>query len=154
MRKAPVRRTLNLCVCADSELFAYLLNTMSEKNHLTQGNHSVTNNGNRMVSFNPKRRDLVFRAIADPTRRGILDILRGEQQTVGGIAHNFRMSRPAISKHLRILRSAGLVETRKHGTQTQCRLNAEPLRAADEWLRDYQTFWKESLESLKRHLEA
>jgi len=106
-----------------------------------------------MVSFNPRRRDSVFRAISDPTRREILNILRANEQTVGGIAHNFRMSRPAISKHLRVLRSAGLVETRKHGTQTQCKLNGNPLQAVDEWLRDYETFWKQSLQSLKKHLE-
>lgn len=106
-----------------------------------------------MVSFNSKRRDSVFRAISDPTRREILDILRTDQQTVGGIAHNFRMSRPAISKHLRVLRSAGLIETRRHGAQIRCRLNAKPLQVVDEWLRDYETFWNQSLQSLKRHLE-
>jgi len=106
-----------------------------------------------MVSLNSKRRDSVFRAISDPTRREILDILRADQQTVGGIANNFRMSRPAISKHLRVLRSAGLIETRRHGTQTRCRLNAKPLQVVDEWLRDYETFWNQSLQSLKRHLE-
>ena len=109
--------------------------------------------GNRMVSITPKRRDLVFRAISDPTRREILSILRADQQTVGSIAHNFRMSRPAISKHLRILRSAGLVETRRYGTQTRCTLNARPLEAVNAWLRDYESFWKQSLQSLKKHLE-
>jgi len=106
-----------------------------------------------MVSITAKRRDSVFRAISDPTRREILKILRADQQTVGSIAHNFRMSRPAISKHLRVLRSAGLVETRRHGTQTRCKLNAKPLRAVDEWLRDYESFWEQSLQSLKKHLE-
>jgi DNA-binding transcriptional ArsR family regulator len=106
-----------------------------------------------MVSFNSKRRDSVFRAISDPTRREILDILRADQQTVGGIANNFRMSRPAISKHLRVLRSAGLIETRRHGTQIRCSLNAKPLQAVDEWLHDYETFWNQSLQRLKRHLE-
>jgi DNA-binding transcriptional ArsR family regulator len=124
-----------------------------KENRLTNGNHMVTYSGNHMVSFNSRRRDSIFRAISDPTRREILNILRADQQTVGGIAHNFRMSRPAISKHLRVLRSAGLVETRKHGTQTHCRLNAKPLQVVNEWLRDYETFWKESLQSLKKHLE-
>jgi len=106
-----------------------------------------------MVSITPKRRDLVFRAISDPTRREILSILRADQQTVGSIAHNFRMSRPAISKHLRVLRSAGLVETRRYGTKTRCTLNARPLEAVNAWLRDYESFWKQSLQSLKKHLE-
>jgi DNA-binding transcriptional ArsR family regulator len=113
----------------------------------------VTNIGNHMVSNTARQRDSVFRAISDPTRREILNILRGGQQTVGGIAQSFRMSRPAISKHLRVLHSAGLVITRRHGTQTQCRLNAKPLHAVSDWLRDYETFWKESLQALKRHME-
>ena len=123
------------------------------KTRLTKRNHMVTFIGSRMVSINSKRKDSVFRAISDPTRREILNILRADQQTVGSIAHNFRMSRPAISKHLRVLRSAGLVETRKHGTQTRCTLNAKPLQAVKEWLQDYESFWKESLRSLKNHLE-
>jgi DNA-binding transcriptional ArsR family regulator len=109
--------------------------------------------GNRMVSINRKQRDSVFRAIADPTRREILGILRGGQQTVGTIAENFRMSRPAVSKHLRLLRSAGLISTRKDGTASLCSLNAKPLRTVNDWLGDYETFWSESLHSLKKHME-
>ena len=106
-----------------------------------------------MVTLNPKRREAVFRAIADPTRRQILGLLRGRPCTVNEIAGNFRSSRPAISKHLRLLRSVGLVETRREGTARICRLNAEPLRVVDTWLRDYQQFWRESLRSLKRYVE-
>jgi len=95
-----------------------------------------------------RQHDAVFRAIADPTRREILRLLRGRRQTVGEIAGNFRMSRPAISKHLRLLRSAGLVVTRRHGTASLCGLNAKPLRAIDDWLRDYETFWSETMQSL------
>ena len=101
-----------------------------------------------------KRGDVVFRAIADPTRREILQLLRGGQHTVGQIASNFPTSRPAISKHLRLLRSAGLVITREKGTTRLCGLNAKPLRAVDEWLRGYDAFWGDSLRSLKRHVEA
>lgn len=100
-----------------------------------------------------QQRDTVFRALADPTRREILNILRGGQQTVGSIAGNFRMSRPAISKHLRMLHRAGLVDTRSHGTSNVCSLNAKPLRLVEDWLNDYETFWKESLQSLKDYLE-
>ena len=100
-----------------------------------------------------KQRDAVFRAIADPTRREILSILRGRQQTVGEIAGNFRMSRPAVSKHLRLLRSAGLVVTRQEGTSRHCGLNAKPLRAINDWLQDYERFWSESLQSLKSYME-
>jgi DNA-binding transcriptional ArsR family regulator len=95
----------------------------------------------------------VFRAIADPTRREILGLLRGGRQTVGEIAGNFRMSRPAISEHLRLLRSAGLVDSRQEGTSRLCGLNAKPLLAVNDWLHDYESFWSESLQSLKKHLE-
>jgi DNA-binding transcriptional ArsR family regulator len=106
-----------------------------------------------MVSDSSKKRDSVFRAISDPTRREILSILRGGQRTVGGIAKDFKMSRPAISKHLRLLHAAGLVTTRRHGTQSLCSLDARPLRGVGDWLHDYERFWRESLESLKRHME-
>jgi len=101
-----------------------------------------------------KGRETVFRAIADPTRREILGMLRERKHTVGEIAGNFRTSRPAISKHLRVLRSAGLVVTRNEGTTRVCRLNPEPLRIVDHWLRDYQALWAESLRNLKRHVES
>lgn len=99
------------------------------------------------------RRDAVFRAIADPTRREILTLLRGGRRSVGELASNFSQSRPAISKHLRSLRSAGLVVTHERGAARLCELNAKPLRAVDDWLRDYERFWGDSLRSLKRHLE-
>jgi DNA-binding transcriptional ArsR family regulator len=100
-----------------------------------------------------KQHDAVFRAIADPTRRQILSLLRGRRQTVGEIAGNFRMSRPAISKHLRLLRSAGLVVSRRHGTASLCGLNAKPLRAVNDWLHDYEAFWTETLQNLKNYVE-
>jgi DNA-binding transcriptional ArsR family regulator len=101
-----------------------------------------------------KRDEAVFRAIADPTRRQILGMLRGRAYTVGEIAGNFRTSRPAISKHLRVLRTAGLVVTKRQGTARICQLNPLPLRAVDGWLRDYQGLWRASLRNLKRHLES
>jgi DNA-binding transcriptional ArsR family regulator len=100
-----------------------------------------------------KQRDAVFRAIADPTRREILSLLRGGRQTVGEIAGNFRMSRPAVSKHLRLLRSAGLVVTRQVGTSRHCGLNAKPLRAINVWLQDYERFWSETIQNLKNYVE-
>ena len=99
------------------------------------------------------KRDAVFRAIADPTRREILGLLRGGPRTVGAIAGNFRASRPAISKHLRQLRGAGLVVTRRQGTKGICRLNARPLRAVNDWLQDYETFWSMTLAGLKKYIE-
>ena len=106
-----------------------------------------------MVTVRRKRSNAVFRAIADPTRREILRLLRGGQHTVGEIAANFRTSRPAISKHLRLLRCAGLVITQKHGTARICGLNAKPLRSVGVWLRDYEAFWGESMRSLKNYIE-
>jgi DNA-binding transcriptional ArsR family regulator len=98
-------------------------------------------------------RNAVFRAIADPTRREILRHLRGRQRTVGELASKFTQSRPAISKHLRLLRSAGLVVTHERGAARLCELNAAPLQAVDAWLHDYEAFWTESLRHLKRHVE-
>jgi DNA-binding transcriptional ArsR family regulator len=106
-----------------------------------------------MVTSQGARRNAVFRAIADPTRREILKHLRGRQRTVGELASNFSQSRPAISKHVRLLRSAGLVVTHERGAARICELNAKPLKAVDDWLRDYEAFWSASLRSLKRHVE-
>jgi DNA-binding transcriptional ArsR family regulator len=107
-----------------------------------------------MVATTRKQRDLVFKALADPTRREILGLLAGDRQSVGEIARNFRMSRPAISKHLRLLRGAGLVVTRKKGTANICELNGKPLRAVNEWLRDYEAFWSNTLRNLKHFVEG
>jgi DNA-binding transcriptional ArsR family regulator len=120
---------------------------------LTIGNRLVTIIGNQMVSNRHKQRDIIFRAIADPTRREILGLLRKYGQTVGELSRNFSMSRPAISKHLRLLRSAGLVVSRREGTASRCSLNAKPLRAVDHWLRDYKTFWAETMRDLKSYVE-
>jgi len=107
-----------------------------------------------MARATTAQRDAVFRALADPTRRDILRLLRDGQQTVGQLASNFPTSRPAISKHLRLLRSAGLIVTRDSGTSRLCALNAGPLRAVDDWLRDYHAFWRDSLRGLKQHVET
>jgi DNA-binding transcriptional ArsR family regulator len=106
-----------------------------------------------MVTMHHKRSVAIFRAIADPTRRDILALLRRRRCSVNEIAGNFRCSRPAISKHLRVLRTVGLVVTRREGTARICQLNAEPLRAVSTWLRDYELLWNESLSSLKRYVE-
>lgn len=113
----------------------------------------VTLVGNRMVTNSRRLREAVFRAISDPTRREILGILRGGRQTVGGIARNFRMSRPAISKHLHLLHAAGLIVTEKQGTTSLCSLDAKPLRVIDDWLNDYEKFWSESLDRLQKYIE-
>lgn len=106
-----------------------------------------------MVTLQKSRHQAVFRAIADPTRREILKLLRERPHAVGEIASNFRTSRPAISKHLRLLESAGLVVARPRGTARICELNARPLRMVNDWLRDYQAFWNEALHKLKSYVE-
>jgi DNA-binding transcriptional ArsR family regulator len=97
--------------------------------------------------------DDVFKALADPTRREILSLLRDGASSVGDIASNFHMSRPAVSKHLRQLRSAGLIVDRAVGTSRICELNAEPLHAVDDWLSVYRVFWQKKLVRLKAHVE-
>ena len=95
----------------------------------------------------------VFRAIADPTRRAILDRLRAGPVPVNDIAIDFEQSRPAISKHLRILREASLVAEEKRGRERFYRLRPEPLSNVADWADGYRRFWRSNLESLKRHLE-
>lgn len=96
---------------------------------------------------------VVFRAIADSSRRRILDLLRREELTVGALAAHFRTSRPAVSRHLRKLRAAGLVRCERRGAERLCRLNAAPLRAIDAWLGDYRQFWRARLRELKQFSE-
>src|SRR5215469_4545482 len=106
-----------------------------------------------MVTLHRKQRAAVFRAIAHPTRREILAMLRGGPFSVGEIAANFHTSRPAISKHLRVLRTVGLVATKQEGTARICTLNAAPLRVVNDWLSDYHVFWNETLRGLKHYVE-
>ena len=107
---------------------------------------------NRMVSDKPDERD-VFQALADPTRRAILALLRQGSQPVGGIARDFPISRPAISRHLRILREAELVTEVKVGRNRLYELNAGPLRNVDDWLAHYRYMWQHQLSNLKRFVE-
>jgi DNA-binding transcriptional ArsR family regulator len=106
-----------------------------------------------MVTITKAQSQAIFRAIADPTRREILNLLRQGPQAVGDIAGNFRTSRPAISRHLRLLKSAGLVVARQRGTANICELNARPLSAVNDWLGDYRAFWKDTLRHLKNYIE-
>jgi DNA-binding transcriptional ArsR family regulator len=96
----------------------------------------------------------VFRAIADPTRRAILDRLRAGPTSVHALASGFPSTRPAISKHLRILRASRLVSEHRLGRERVYRLEAAPLQTAMGWLEGYRSFWQRSLDNLKRHLET
>src|SRR5689334_8681174 len=99
-------------------------------------------------------RDAAFNALADPTRRAVLDLLRAGTRPAGDIARAFTVSRPAISKHLSILRRALLVEERREGRHRLYQLNPEPLREVDTWLEQYRQFWTASLNNLKAFVEA
>ena len=98
--------------------------------------------------------DAAFNALADPTRRAVLDLLRGGMRPAGEIARSFTVSRPAISKHLGILRRAHLVEERREGRHRLYQLNPGPLKAVDSWLDQYRMFWTASLNNLKAFVEA
>jgi DNA-binding transcriptional ArsR family regulator len=99
-------------------------------------------------------REAAFHALADPTRRAVLDLLRQGSQPAGQIARAFPISRPAISKHLRLLRRAHLVNERREGRNRVYQLNPEPLKAVDSWLEQYRVFWQASLTNLKAFVEA
>jgi DNA-binding transcriptional ArsR family regulator len=96
----------------------------------------------------------VFHAVADPTRRAILDRLRGGGVAVGELAAGFDMTRPAVSKHLRVLRDASLVREERDGRQRVYSITPGPLRDVSEWVESYRSFWAANLMSLKRHLEG
>src|SRR3981081_1778299 len=106
---------------------------------------------NRSVTY---LAEATFQALADPTRRAVLDLLRRGSQPAGQIARAFPVSRPAISKHLRLLRRAHLVRERREGRNRVYQLNPEPLKAVDTWLQQYRVFWESSLTSLKAFVEA
>ena len=102
-----------------------------------------------------RQQDNAFRALADPTRRAILDRLRFGEEPATRLAAAFPvMSRPAVSKHLRLLREAGLVNEHREGRERLYRLNLEGLRRVDEWLQSYRVFWQSNLASLKQHVES
>jgi len=106
---------------------------------------------NRRVTYSA---GAAFSALADPTRRAVLDLLRRGSLPAGVIARAFPVSRPAISKHLRLLRRAHLVRERREGRRRLYQLNPEPLRAVDSWLEHYRSFWQMSLTDLKTFVEA
>jgi DNA-binding transcriptional ArsR family regulator len=98
--------------------------------------------------------DLVFRAVADPTRRAILDLLADGERPVHDLVARFDVSQPAISQHLRVLRDAGLVSSRRDGRSQLYRVEAERLRAVHDWSAHYARFWTDRLRALGDHLDA
>jgi DNA-binding transcriptional ArsR family regulator len=94
-----------------------------------------------------------FAALAEPTRREILDLLRDQERPVGELVDRLRLSQPAVSKHLRVLREAGLVEVRPDAQRRFYRLRPEPLTEIDDWLAPYRRLWTHALDRLDQHLE-
>lgn len=95
----------------------------------------------------------VYSAIADPTRRQVLGILAGGERSVTSLTSHFTVTRPAVSKHLAILKEAGLVTERKIGRERRYRLRAEPLQEVRDWTERFERFWMGKLNALEEHLE-
>ena len=109
---------------------------------------------NHMVYYSPAPLDRTFAALADPTRRALLARLsETDSLSVSELAEPFAMSLPAVMKHLDVLSDAGLVTRNKNGRTVSCRLRAEPMHEANEWLNRYQRFWTERLDQLAAFLE-
>ncbi len=98
------------------------------------------------------RRD-VFQAIADPNRRAILGLLAKHELTLNGVAENFDISRPAISKHIKILAECGVVVVRKRGRERYCQVQLDKLNEVSDWVEKYRRFWEESFDRLDEYLQ-
>ena len=100
-----------------------------------------------------KRVESVFEIIAEPNRRAILSLLVSSQQSVGEIERQLHMTQPAVSKHLRVLREAGFVESTVDAQRRLYRLKPEPLQEVDAWLAPFRRFWSAHVDALERHLD-
>jgi DNA-binding transcriptional ArsR family regulator len=97
--------------------------------------------------------DTVFEVIAEPNRRAILSLLGASEQSVGEIERRLHMPQPAVSKHLRVLREAGFVESTVDAQRRLYRLRPEPLQEVDMWLAQFRRFWSAHVDALERHLD-
>ena len=95
-----------------------------------------------------------FEVLAEPTRRRILDLLRQEERPVGDLVGRLELSQPGVSKHLKVLRDAGLVEVRQDAQRRLYRVRAEPLAEIEAWLAPYRRLWAGTLDALERHLDT
>lgn len=95
----------------------------------------------------------MFEVLAEPNRRRILDLLREKPRPVGDLVAKLGISQPAVSKHLRVLRDAGLVEVTANAQRRIYRVHAEPLREIDDWLTPYRKAWSKRIDALERHLD-
>jgi DNA-binding transcriptional ArsR family regulator len=106
-----------------------------------------------MVKYLSSQLDSTFAALSDPTRRAILARLAGGEASVKELAEPFDISLPAVSKHLRVLEKAGLLTQEKDGRVRRCRLVAEPMKEASEWMDFYRRFWEAQLDALAEYLD-
>lgn len=97
------------------------------------------------------RRD-VFQAIADPTRREIINLIAHQSLNLNSVAENFDVSRPAISKHIKILTECGLIIIKQQGRERYCEAHLEKLNEVSDWVEQYRSFWKARLDSLEKYL--
>ena len=105
-----------------------------------------------MVKCSPRLLDRTFAALADPTRRRILQHLAQGDRCVTDLAKPHRMSLPAVSKHLRVLERAGLIRRRRCGRVHRLKLQAKPMRQAQQWIEEYRRFWEERFDRLDQYL--
>ena len=106
-----------------------------------------------MVKYSETQLDMSFGALAHPIRRGILARLSTGEATVAELAKPYKVSAPAISKHMRILEAAGLLSRRKQGREHHCRLEAKRMKEAEIWLEYHRKFWNDRLDALERYLK-
>ena len=105
-----------------------------------------------MVKYSPRLLNRTFAALADPTRRRILEDLAHGDRCVTDLAKPYRMSLPAVSKHLRVLEKAGLVRRRRRGRVHELKLEARPMQKAQQWIEEYRQFWEQNLDRLGAYL--
>jgi|ERR1700722_1945950 len=108
---------------------------------------------NHMVKCSPRLLNRTFAALADPTRRRILEHLAHGDRCVTDLARPYSMSLPAVSKHLRVLENAGLIRRRRSGRVHSLKLEAKPMKEAQQWIEEYRKFWEESFDRLDEYLK-
>lgn len=106
-----------------------------------------------MVNNAEQQMDTVFTALADSTRRGMIDRLSKGPATIGELGRPFAISKPAVTKHVKMLERAGLVTRRKDGRIHHCKLNPKPMKQAEAWIETHRKFWEASLSALARYVE-
>jgi DNA-binding transcriptional ArsR family regulator len=106
-----------------------------------------------MVNYSQRRLDLAFGALAHPIRRGILARLSTGDATIAELAKPFKVSAPAITRHMRVLEKAGLLSREKKGREHHCRLEQKRMKEAEAWIEAQRKFWNDRLDSLERYLK-